>query len=113
MISTADHPAEAVYRIVSFQVPASARTEFLERTATVQALLRRQPGFLGDQVFEQAAGPGRFNLVAVAIWADQAAVEAASRAIAAREAETGLDRAAFVARAGITVETGMFRTLSL
>ena len=68
-----------VYRVDKFVVPESAREEFLTKIRETHELLRRQPGFVRDAILEQIAGPGRFNIVTVAEWEDQSAIDAGPR----------------------------------
>jgi heme-degrading monooxygenase HmoA len=104
---------EAVYRIVAFSVPEVALAEFLARAGAMQSLVRSQPGFLDTQVFQRVAGPGRIDVVSMAAWSDEASIDAASRAVAAHDEETGFDRPAYLARLGVTAEVATFRPISL
>lgn len=106
-------PAAAIYRIDVFTVPEQARATFLERAGATQALLRKQPGLIGEQAFERHGGPGRFNFVTVAVWADQAAIDQAAKEVAAMHVATAFDRQAFIAANGITAEIATFKSLEL
>lgn len=106
-------PEGAIYRIDMFSVPHAARSAFAERAAATQALLREQAGLVGEQGFERVGGPGRFNIVTLAAWADTAAIDAASRTVAAMHAATGFDRQSFVDGHGIAAEIATFRAFNL
>ncbi|MBZ9936450.1 antibiotic biosynthesis monooxygenase [Mesorhizobium sp. BR1-1-16] len=97
-----------VYRIASLAVPEAARDAFVERAAIVKRLVQQQPGLIAQHAYEQQSGPGRFNYVTIATWADQTALDAADLAIAAAAAADGVDRAAFTAAHGIVAEIGTF-----
>ena len=101
-------PPSAVYRIATLDVPAAARTAFLDRAAIVKARVAQQPGLIAQAAYERRAGPGRFNFVTIAAWIDQAALDAADAAITGASREDGVDRAAFTAAHGIVTEIATF-----
>lgn len=96
----------SIIRLDRFTLPAAARPALLARIAETHAFLREQPGFLRDAVME---GPDGGEIVTLVEWASPEAVAAARAAVADRQAETGFDRAAFLANSGIT---GHFSTLT-
>ena len=81
----------SVYRVDKFVVPAAAREEFLRRVEETHQLLRRQPGFIRDAILEQVSGPGRFNIVTIAEWESQEAIEAARTVGSKAHVERGFD----------------------
>lgn len=98
-----------VYRVDKFVVPDQARDEFLQRVRDTHDILRRQPGFIRDAVLEQVAGPGKFNIVTIAEWRSQAAVDAAREVVAAEHARSGFDARATVARLGVEADIANYR----
>ncbi len=80
-----------IYRVDKFVVPQAAREEFLKRVYETHEILRRQPGFIRDALLEQISGPGRFNIVTIAEWESQAAIDAARGAIESARAATGFN----------------------
>ncbi|SHF14434.1 Antibiotic biosynthesis monooxygenase [Kaistia soli DSM 19436] len=109
MSDLASASSSPVYRIACLAVPEGARAAFLQRAAEVKQLVQQQPGLVSQHAYEQQGGPGRFNYVTIAAWADQAALDAADTVLAAAAAAGGVDRAAFTAAHGITTEIGTFR----
>jgi heme-degrading monooxygenase HmoA len=101
----------SVYRIDKFIVPEAANPEFLARVEETHRILRDCPGFVRDDVFEQYAGSGRFNLMTIVEWASQEAIEGAIQAVeAAREAEA-FDPRALMARLGISADMALYRSV--
>lgn len=96
------------YRVDKFIVPTAVREEFIERILLIHEMLGAQPGFVSDLLLEQIAGPGKFNLVTVAIWEDASAAEAAGRVATARYRAEQFDPAAFIERLGITADMGTY-----
>lgn len=101
-----------VFRVDKFMVPAAARDEFLARVRDTHALLRRQPGFVHDWIFEQTDGPARFNLVTTVEWASEAAVDRAKAAVMAMHRAAGFNAGELVSRLGISADVGMYAASS-
>lgn len=100
-----------VFRVDRFNVPSSARKEFLRRVTDTHKLLALQRGFVRDFLLEQAAGPDGFNLVTMAEWESQEAVEGARNAVAELHRQLGFDPREMFSRLGIRAELGNFRPL--
>jgi|SRR5258708_594339 len=98
-----------LYRIDKFKVPPPAREEFLERVRNINGFLRTQPGFVRDAVFEQASGPGSFNLITLVEWESAAAVEGAKKAAEARYAKSGFDPQEVIRRLGIEADIATYQ----
>lgn len=106
----------SIYRIDKFRVPAGARDDFLEAVIDTKRFLDAQPGCLQNLVLEQVSGPGRFNIVTVVEWADEAAFAGAGSAMMAWRKSTGFDAAALLSGLGVesdmvnyqAIETGNF-----
>ncbi len=103
---------DAVFRIDKFVVPDEARAEFLERVGETIALLRRQAGFVRDQILVQTAGFGRFNLLTLVEWRDESAIGPARAAVTAMHAARGFDPTALMARLGIEADMAAYRAIS-
>lgn len=101
-----------VYRVDKFQVPSAARDEFLAQVRATHDLLRSQPGFLHDLLLEQVSGPGELNVVTVAAWKDQAAVDAAGAAVADSRRTTGFDPRSFMERLGVRADLANYRQIA-
>ena len=91
----------SVYRVDKFVVPAAAREEFLRRVEETHQLLRRQPGFIRDAILEQVSGPGRFNIVTIAEWESQEAIDAARTVVSKAHVERGFDPQETMRRPGV------------
>jgi heme-degrading monooxygenase HmoA len=103
--------AATIYRVDKFVVPASAREEFLRRVLDTHQVLRRQPGFVRDSILEQVSGPGRFNIVTVAEWQDQASIDAARAQVLKAQAESGFNPQETIARLGIETDIATYKPL--
>jgi Uncharacterized enzyme involved in biosynthesis of extracellular polysaccharides len=101
----------AIYRVDKFVVPEAARDEFLARIRETHELLRRQPGFIRDAILEQVAGPGKFNIVTIAEWQDQAAIDAARDVVRRAHAQRGFSPQETMKRLGIEADIADYRAL--
>ena len=100
-----------IYRVDKFVVPQAALEEFLKRVHDTHKILRRQPGFVRDALLEQVAGPGRFNIVTVAEWESQSAIDAARAVVAKAHAESGFNPQDTLARLGIEADIGTYKPI--
>lgn len=100
-----------VFRVDKFVVPESAREEFLSKIRETHQLLRQQPGFLRDAILEQIAGPGKFNIVTVAEWKDQASIDAAREAVRRVHAARGFSPGETMERLGIEADIADYRPI--
>ncbi len=98
-----------IFRVDRFNVPSSARKEFLRRVSDTHRLLAQQKGFVRDFVLEQAAGPDGFNLVTMAEWDSQESIEAAKAAVAEVHRQIGFDPREVFGLLGIRAELGNYR----
>lgn len=113
MNHTASQTATAhVFRVDKFMVPMAARDEFLARVRDTHALLRTQPGFVHDWIFEQTDGPARFNLVTTVEWASEAAVDRAKAAVMEMHRQAGFNASELVTRLGISADLGTYTASS-
>lgn len=104
---TQAHP-DLRFRIDAFTVPAAAREAFEAAMRGNLDFLRGLPGFLGHTVCERTGGSTEFNLVTLAAWKNQAALEGAAAAMGARNRELGLDMKAKLAEWGVAAHIGEF-----
>ncbi|MGQ4878621.1 antibiotic biosynthesis monooxygenase family protein [Billgrantia sp. LNSP4103-1] len=100
-----------IFRVDKFSVPEAAREEFLRRVHDTHQLLRRQPGFIRDSLLEQVAGPGRFNIVTIAEWESQEAIDTARMAINKAHRESGFDPQETMARLGIEADMANYQLI--
>lgn len=100
-----------VYRVDKFVVPESARDEFVARIRETHEILRQQPGFVRDAILEQVAGPGRFNIVTIAEWEDQAAIDAAREVVRRAHAQRGFSPQETMRRLGVEADIADYRPI--
>ena len=98
-----------IYRIDKFVVPRAAREELIQRVYETHEILCRQRGFIRDALLEQISGPGRFNIVTVAEWESQVAIDAARAAVEAARAATGFNAHETMARLGIDPDMANYK----
>lgn len=103
----------AIYRIDKFVVPEAARDEFLTKVGETHELLRQQPGFVRDAILEQVAGPGKFNIVTIAEWEDEQALDAARAVVKQAHAERGFSPRELMERLGIEADIADYRAVSV
>lgn len=101
-----------MYRVDKFIVPSTAREEFMHRVHDTHAILRRQPGFVRDLILEQSSGPGRFNIVTIAEWTNQASIDSARIAVGKAQAEMGFNPQETMKRLGIEADLGYYEEVT-
>jgi len=106
---TIDPAASHVFRVDSFSIPDAAREEFEATMRRNLAFLETLPGFLGHVVLERASGPTSFNVVTIAAWESQAAIDRAGAEVRGYYQKLGFDMAATLARWGARAEIGAFQ----
>lgn len=100
-----------IYRVDKFVVPEAAREEFLAKIRQTHELLRQQPGFIRDAILEQISGPGKYNIVTVAEWKDQQAIDAARAVVMRAHAESGFSPQETMQRLGIEADIANYRPI--
>ena len=100
---------ELRYRIDAFNVPAAARPEFEATMHRNFAFISKQPGIMSHTVFEKTTGPTTFDIVTIAVWENQASIDAASEKVRAYYKEIGFDMPAMMSRLGITASPGYYQ----
>jgi quinol monooxygenase YgiN len=99
------------YRIDAFQVPEASRAEFEAAMNRSMTFLRTLPGCLGQAVFVKAAGPTHFDVITMATWESQEAVDQAVEQVKTYYRSIGFDPPAAMARWGVKAELGFFRAV--
>jgi len=107
-LEIANHP-ERRFRIDAFSVPVASRGEFEAAMHRNLAFIATQPGFVQHVVFEKTTGPTTFDIVTMAIWDSQAAIDAASINVRAYYQQIGFDMPATMTRLGITASLGYYQ----
>jgi len=108
MIST---ESKHVYRVDKFNVPATAREEFVNNVRRVHEILRTMPGFVQDLLMEQSSDPGVFNLVTVVEWDSQTSVENAKAKVSEAYARENFNPQEVVTRLGIKADFGNYKQI--
>lgn len=96
------------YRIDSFEVPAASRMEFDTAMKRNLSFIQTMPGFRGHMVFEKISGPSTFNVVTLAAWQDQAALDSAGERVRDYYKSIGFDMASVIARWGVHASIGNY-----
>ena len=99
------------YRLDNFSVPEASCDDFEQAMSRNLAFLETLPGFLGHFVFEKTGGPTSFNIATVAVWASQAAIDAAGARVRAYYDQIGFDMPSFIAEHEVTAELGCFKAM--
>jgi heme-degrading monooxygenase HmoA len=87
-----------------FEVPEAAVAEFLVAVRTTTPFLRSLPGYVEGYVFQKKGGPGRYNVVTTAVWANEEAYQAAKLAAQDEYHRIGFNPQEVIARLGVTIE---------
>jgi heme-degrading monooxygenase HmoA len=91
-----------------FIVPEPALPEFLEAARKLPPFLRSLPGFVDGWIYQKKEGPGRYNVVTTAVWASEAAYEAAKATAQEEYRRLGFNPQEVMNRLGVQIERGVF-----
>jgi heme-degrading monooxygenase HmoA len=86
------HPGQR-FRLDSFSIPDAAREGFEAAMKRNLAFIRTLPGFGGHVVLEKQSGDSSFNLVTLAVWESQEALDRAGAEVRAHYERIGFDMA--------------------
>jgi heme-degrading monooxygenase HmoA len=81
------------FRLDSFSIPEAAREAFEAAMKRNLAFIHTLPGFCGHVAFEKRAGDSSFNLVTLAAWESEEALERAGAEVRAHYERIGFDMA--------------------
>jgi heme-degrading monooxygenase HmoA len=104
---------EQVYRIDKFVVPSTSKSEFLQKVHETHMILRSLPGFVSDFIVEQVGGPSNFNIVTIAIWENQSAIEKARDVMHEHQSAAGFNPQEFWDRLDIKADLGNYKRLDV
>lgn len=99
------------FRIDGFSVPEAAREEFDAAMRRNLAFIRTLPGFREHLVFEKASGPTTLNVMTIAVWESQEAIDRAGLRVREHYRAIGFDMPAALARWNVRAEIGTYREL--
>ena len=97
------------FHVDTFSIPDAAHAEFEAAMRRNLAFIETLPGFRGHVVLEKTTGPAAFNVVTIATWESNEALEKAGVEVRSYYQKIGFDASAALARWGATVERGTFR----
>lgn len=103
------HPGRR-FRLDSFSIPDEARPAFEAAMQRNLTFIRTLPGFCGHVAFKKRAGDSPFNLVTLAVWESQEALERAGAEVRAHYARIGFDLAGMLQRWGVKLVRADFET---
>lgn len=95
--------------IDKFFVPKAAITEFKKRMDDNRRLIKTLPGFLMDEVYEQADAAGNLNIITIACWQNTEAMSAAKGVVQAEYVKTGFNMQKFLQESEIKMERGIYK----
>lgn len=91
-----------VYRLDTFLIPVQSRNEFMLKVKEINALLKDQPGFFQDFLFERASGHELTQVVTLVEWESAEAMGWARAAVTQLHHASGFKPAEMLSRLGIT-----------
>jgi heme-degrading monooxygenase HmoA len=100
-MTTAPSPVR-VYRLDTFVVPVQSRDEFMSKVKAINALLKDQPGFFQDFLFERSSGHESTQVVTLVEWESAEAMGWARAAVTQLHHASGFKPAEMLGRLGIT-----------
>jgi heme-degrading monooxygenase HmoA len=93
-------------------VPANAKDAFAERMNINRNIIRQQPGFVSDEVFEQKDENGNLVVVTVARWQNTELLSKARQTVQAEYARSGFNLQEFCQKLNIKIERGIYQPLN-
>jgi len=111
-LSNKPNTKDQVIFIDKFFVPAAAKTEFYERMHINRSFIKTLPGFLDDEAYEYTDDKDNLVCVTVARWAGKDAMAKAREAVQAEYKKQGFDMPAMLQRLNITIDRGIYATVT-
>jgi len=85
-------------------VPANSKEEFLPRMNMSREFVKKQPGFIKDEFFEQTDEHGDLIYITIVVWENEEAFDKARHAVQAEYQREGFDLPGFCKRLNIKLE---------
>lgn len=101
-----------IFRIDKFIVPDTAREEFLEQVKKTHKVLRKQNGFVQDNLLELSSGPSEFNFVTIAEWQGQEYIEHAKLAVKFMHKKSSFNPRELFEQLGIKADIGHYQEVN-
>jgi len=89
-------------------VPPGAKEEFIRRMNMNLEIIKKQPGFIKNEVFEPLDPHGDLIYVTTATYENEDAFQKAKQAVQAEYQREGFDMVAFAQRLNIKIDRGIY-----
>lgn len=103
---------ESVHLIDRFTVPQNSIAEFKSQVKKNMGVVRIQPGYVRDQMFERTTENGSLEYITIVEWKDGGSFENAKRAVQGEFQQMQFDPQLFFERLGIQIVRGTFKVSS-
>ena len=90
-------------------VPASAKEEFIARMNANRAIIKKLPGFIKDEVYEQQSDNGDTVFVTMATWENAASINKAKVTVQEEYKRIGFNLPEFCQKLNIKIERGIYQ----
>jgi heme-degrading monooxygenase HmoA len=91
-----------------FVVPEENLQDFMDAVRTTTPFLRSLPGFVEGWIYTRENGPGHYNVITTAVWANEEAYQAAKQAAQEEYRRIDFNPQEIIARLGVQMERGEF-----
>jgi heme-degrading monooxygenase HmoA len=91
-----------------FVVPEENLQDFMDAVRTTTPFLRSLPGFIEGWIYTRESGPGHYNVITTAVWANEEVYQAAKRAAQEEYRRIDFNPQEITARLGVQMERGEF-----
>lgn len=94
-----------------FFVPAGSIKEVMERMDYNRNFIKKLPGFVRDEIYEQVDENGNLNCVTIAVWQNEDVINKAKEAVQAEYKRIGFNPADFYQKVGIKMDRGIYQQM--
>jgi heme-degrading monooxygenase HmoA len=98
--------------IDKFLVPKNAHTEFTERMSINRNFIKKQTGFIRDNVYVRTDENGDFYYVTTAVWANEEAIKNAKIAVQEEYKREGFNMPDMLKRLNILIDRGIYEKVA-
>lgn len=99
---------DVIHFIDKFSVPKAAVEEFVKRMDYNSVFIKKLPGFISDQVFEQKDNEGNLVIITIAAWENQGKLNQAKTAVQTEYKRIEFNPIEFYQRLNIKMERGQY-----
>ena len=97
--------------IDKFFVPAGSIKEVMERMDYNRNFIKKLPGFVKDEIYEQIDENGNLNCVTIAVWQNEDVINKAKETVQAEYKRIGFNPADFYQKLGIKMDRGVYQQM--